>query len=62
MPHFPKFDLGKFDESNLTRKVNKMEHHFSLDAIANNLLKLSIGVLYLNMRHFSSRNCIKNHL
>jgi hypothetical protein len=52
MPHLPKVDLNKFDGSNPTSWVDQMEHYFSLHAIADELLKLKIGVLYLDREHW----------
>jgi hypothetical protein len=49
MLHFlPKVDLNKFDESNMTRWVDQMEHYFSTHAIEDGLLKLKIRVLYMD--------------
>jgi hypothetical protein len=44
----PKVDLNKFDGSNPTRWVTYKEHYFSLHGIINGLMKLHVGVLYLN--------------
>lgn len=46
--HFPKVDLNKFDGSDPTSWVDQLEHYFSFHAITYDILKLFIGVLYLD--------------
>jgi hypothetical protein len=45
----PKDDVNKFDGSNPMGWVTQLEHHFSLHGITNDLVKLRIGVLYLDL-------------
>jgi hypothetical protein len=45
---FCKVDLNKFYGSNHTRWVTRMEHYFSLLGIIYDLMKLRVGVLYLD--------------
>jgi hypothetical protein len=44
----PKVDMNKFDGSDPTRWVTQMEHYFSLHGIIDDLMKLHVGVLYLD--------------
>jgi hypothetical protein len=48
----PKVDVNKFDGSNPTGWVTQMEHYFSLHGITNDLMKLCVGVLYLDPKHW----------
>jgi hypothetical protein len=43
-----KVDVNKFDGSDPTAWVTQMEHYFSLHGITNDLMKLHVGVLYLD--------------
>ena len=45
---FPKVDFNKFDGSNPTGWVTQMECYFSLHGITDDLMKLCVGVLYLD--------------
>jgi hypothetical protein len=47
--HFPKVDMNKFDASNLLGWVTQMEHYFSLHGIIDDLHKLNMGILYLDV-------------
>ena len=47
--YFPKADLKKFDSSKLARWVIQMEHCFLLHGITNDMIKLKVGVLYLDL-------------
>jgi hypothetical protein len=44
-------DVNKIDGSNLTRWATQMEHCFLLHGITNDLMKLCISVLYLDIEH-----------
>jgi hypothetical protein len=44
----PKVDLNKYDGSDSVGWVDQQVHYFSLHAIQDELLKLKIGVLYLD--------------
>ena len=46
--HFPKLDLNNFHGSNPLGLVTQMEHYFYLHAITNDMVKLQLGVLYLD--------------
>jgi hypothetical protein len=46
--HFPKVDLNKFDGSNPSGWVTQMEHYFTLHGITDDMMKLRVGVLYLD--------------
>jgi hypothetical protein len=47
--HFPKVDMNKFDGSDPSGWVTQMEHYFSLHGIIDDLHKLKVGVLYLDV-------------
>jgi hypothetical protein len=47
--HYPKVDMNKFDGSDPSSWVTQMEHYFSLHGITNDLMKLRVGVLYLDL-------------
>jgi hypothetical protein len=47
--HFPKVDMNKFDGSDPSGWVTQMEHYFSLHGIIDDLHKLHVGVLYLDV-------------
>jgi hypothetical protein len=46
--HLPRVDVTKFDGSDPTGWVTKMEHYFSLYSITDDLAKLWYGVLHLD--------------
>ena len=46
---FPKVDLNKFDGSKLLGWVTQMEHYFILHGITNDMMKLRVGILYLDL-------------
>jgi len=48
----PCVDVNKFDGSDLTGWVTKMEHYFSLYGITNDLAKLRYGVIHLDQEHW----------
>jgi len=50
--HLPKVDVNKFDASNPTFLVTQLEHYFSLHGINDELMKLHVGVLYLDLEHW----------
>jgi hypothetical protein len=47
--HLPKVEVNKFDGSDPTGWVTQMEYYFSLHGIIDDLTKLHIGVLYLDL-------------
>jgi hypothetical protein len=47
--HLAKVEVNKFDGSNPTRWVTQMEHYFSLHEITDDLIKLHVSVLYLDL-------------
>ena len=49
---FPKVDLNKFDGSNPIRWVTQMEHYFPLHGITDDMIKLKVGVLYLDPKRW----------
>ena len=46
---FPKVDMNNFDGSNGSGWVTHMEHYFSLHGIIDDMMKLQVGVLYLEV-------------
>ena len=50
--HLPKFEVNKFDGSDLTGWVTQMEHYFYLHGITNDSIKLHIDVLYLDFERW----------
>jgi len=46
--HSPKVDLNNADGSNPSVWVTQMEHYFSLQGISNDMMKLTLWVLYLD--------------
>jgi hypothetical protein len=47
--HLPKVEVNKFDGLDPTGWVTQMEHYFSLHGIIDDLIKLCIDVLYLDL-------------
>jgi hypothetical protein len=47
--HLPKVEVNKFDGLNPTGWVTQMEYYFSLQGIIDELTKIRIGVLYLDL-------------
>jgi hypothetical protein len=45
----PKVDLNKFDGSDPTGWVTQMERYIFIHGIIDDLMKLHVGVLYLNL-------------
>jgi hypothetical protein len=52
---FPKVNMNKFNGFDPIDWVTQMEHYFSLHRITNDLLKLNMGVLYLDSEHWKWR-------
>jgi hypothetical protein len=48
----PKVKVNKFDGLDPTSWVTQMEHYFSLHGITDDLIKLHVGVLYLDPKHW----------
>ena len=46
----PKLDMHKFDGIDLNRWDSKMEHFFYLHNISNDIEKLQVGLLYLDVK------------
>jgi hypothetical protein len=46
--HFPKVDMSKFDGSKPNICVTQMEHCFTLNAFIDDMMKLRVGILYLD--------------
>jgi hypothetical protein len=44
--------MNKFDGSDPSGWVTQMEHYFSLHGITDDLHKLKVGVLYLDVKHW----------
>ena len=53
--HFPKVDLDKFDGFKSSGWVTQMEHYFSLRGITNDIIKIKVGVLYLDSKQWKWR-------
>ena len=50
---FPKVDfMNKFDGSNPLGWVTQMEHHFYFHGITDDMMKLKVGVLYLDLERW----------
>jgi hypothetical protein len=49
---FPKVDLNKLDSSNPSRWVTQMEHYFALHGITDDMMKLRVGVSYLDLKRW----------
>jgi hypothetical protein len=49
---FPKVDMNTFNGSNPYGWVMQMEHYLSLHGIPNDLMKLIVGVLYMDIEHW----------
>jgi hypothetical protein len=50
--HSPKVDLNKFDGSDPLGWVTQMEHYFTLQSIVDDMMKLRMGVLYLDLERW----------
>jgi hypothetical protein len=50
--YFPKVDVKTFDRSEPIKWVTQMEHYFSLHGITSDMMKLRVGVLYLDQEHW----------
>ena len=46
---FPKVELNKFDGFNPSVWATQMEHYFSLHGITDDMMKLKVEVLYLDL-------------
>ena len=47
----PKVDMHKFNGLDPIGWVDQMEQHFSLHSIEDDMLKLRIGVMYIDWEH-----------
>lgn len=45
---YPKVDMNKFDGFDPIDWVTSMEHYFSLHIITNDLMKIRVGILYMD--------------
>ena len=49
---FPKVDLNKFDGSNPLGWVTPMKRYFALHGITNDMMKLKVGILHLDLERW----------
>jgi hypothetical protein len=52
--------MNKFDGSNIVGWLTQMGRYFSLHEITNDLMKLNVGVLYLDLEVGNCGNGIQN--
>jgi len=50
--HVPKIHMNKFDESNVASWITQLEHYFSIQHITNDMAKLKVEVLYLDLERW----------
>jgi len=60
--HIPTFEVNKFDVSDPMGWVTQMEHYFTLHGITDELIKLHVGVLYLEPECWNGGNGVKIHI